>query len=69
MIGLWREIVDCVEKYLHELATTSILFSSQLASESDSLSFPRHPRLTTRQQARKTNRQRARNRMMNTGNR
>jgi hypothetical protein len=43
MIGLWREIIDYVEKYLHELATTSILLSSQLASESDTPFLPSAP--------------------------
>ena len=62
-VGVWREIIDCVKRDLHELATTSILLSSQLASESDTLSSPRRPRLTTRQKARKTNRQRTRNTM------
>ena len=52
MIGLWREIIDCVEKNLHELATTPILLSSQLASESDSLSSPRHPLLPQDQRTR-----------------
>src|SRR3978361_149072 len=49
MIGLWREIIDCVKRDLYELATTSILLSSQLASESDTHSSPRRPRCTTRQ--------------------
>ena len=43
MIGLWREIIDCVKRDLHELATTSILLSSQLASESDTPFLPSAP--------------------------
>jgi hypothetical protein len=40
-----------VEKYLYELATTSILLSTQLANESDTLSSPRYSQFTTRQKA------------------